>query len=307
MPNNDTRNYKLAILGLAVALAINIVRQATAEPRVEVRYVPEEVIVERIIQTETIAVPDEALADLVREALDTEFEDVMSHIEDLNMEVAALQRIAATGQGSQVVVPVVCDDEGVTPVDEVLDVAFDDVSVPVARVQLASNGVLTASAYDLSLELNTVVTEANDGSLSTVSGLSLFSQGQEYEVPIEGTTYYNLATEPEPDTERRFRFWNPYIDLSVDAGLWSDPFRVRPGASLGFSTSSINRGEQPVWRFVRAGVGFSTDQNAYFSITPATYNLGRALPVFDDLWLGPGIGINTGGNYIITLGLGTTL
>lgn len=300
-PNN------IAITVLAIAAIVMATMLATAKPQVRVEYIPYEVVVDNIIQTETIAVPDEALAELVQEALGENFDEIMDHIQALDMEVAALAQLSASGQGSSISTPIVDETGSITPVQEELNVAFEEVEVPVAEVQVTEEGVLNARAYDLDLELNTIITESDTGALSTVSGLTLFSEGNPYAIPIEGTTYYNLRPPDKPDRTRRFNLWDPHIDLSIDAGLWSNPFRFRPGASLGFSTSSIRRGELPVWRFVRVGVGFSTDQNPYFSLSPATYNLGRNLPVFDDLWLGPGVGINTEGSYIITLGIGTTL
>lgn len=306
----DPKN--IAILVLCILSAVLAGFLLGRKPPVEVRYIPEEVIVERILQTETIAVPDEALLDLVEEALGSNYREVMQHLDDLEFQISALQTVVSRGTGSTVETVIVNEDCSINETFEELIVEFtsegqEPETVPVASVEVSAQGLLTAQAYDLELELSNIITESTEGALSTISTLTLTSNGLLYEIPISGTTYYNLRQPDVFSNIKRFNLWDPYLDLSVDAGAWSGPLRLRPGASIGFSTSSVKRANQPVWRFIRAGVGFSTDRKAYFSLTPATYNLGRNLPVFDDLWIGPGLGLNTNGNWIITLGLGTTL
>lgn len=309
----DTRNIVILVLTTVIIVLAVLVFTKKTVTNTETIYIPEEVIVEHVIQTETIAVPEEQLEDLVRDALGEEFEQVLRHIRDLNMEIVALSRVTASGQGSQISENVIEDNpEGLTltPVDEELTVDFgepeDSVTVPVAHVSLSEEGDLDARAYDIDLTLTNIVTETEARSFSAISSLTLSVEGEEYEIPITGQTQYRLWEEPTPEAVNRFRLLDPHLDLSLDASVHSN-LRLYPGASLGLSLSSYSRGDQDLWRFIRAGIGFSSVSDIYFTITPATYNIGNNIPLFEDLWLGPSLGTTVEGDWLLGITLGTTL
>ena len=306
----DPKNW-LFILLIGVIVYLAMAKQV--KTLTETIYIPQEVIVERVIQTETIAVPEDMLETLVESALGDNFDEILDHISDLDMSIAALTTVNASGTGSRInenVIEQTPTGVIVTPVNEELTVAFGEdtevVEVPVAYVNLSEKGELNAGAYDIDLTLTNIVTETENRSLSTISSLTFEIEGTEYDIPITGQTQYRLWEEPVPNSRVRFRLLDPNIDLSLDVSMHND-LRIYPGASVGVSLSSLNRGNDRIWRFIRPAVGFNSQSNINFTFTPILYNLGHEIPVFNDLWIGPHIGTEGNSNWMFGITIGTTL
>ena len=109
-------------------------------------------------------------------------------------------------------------------------------------------------------------------------------------------------------SNREFYWWAPHLDLSVD-NLVTFPYsdgRYSLGASLGISISAFGRTKNDNdWRFLRLGVGFTTNKDWFLSATPVQYNLGRYIPLVSDLWLSAGAVYDGGWGAMISIG--TTL
>ena len=108
-------------------------------------------------------------------------------------------------------------------------------------------------------------------------------------------------------TEKRFYWWAPHLDLNFDNNFsLSEKDLYRPGTSLGFSVCAYGRTKSDNdWRFIRIAVGINTNKNPYLLVEPARYNLGRYLPIMNDLWIGLG-GFYDGG-FGVSISIGTTL
>ena len=90
--------------------------------------------------------------------------------------------------------------------------------------------------------------------------------------------------------------------MNVDAGYGSSNGAIG-AAGLSFSFSGYGKSRSDLdWRFFDFGVSTNGD-DTYAKFTPFAYNIGKPLPVVDNLFLGPFVGLGTGGDKIVGLGL----
>jgi len=86
------------------------------------------------------------------------------------------------------------------------------------------------------------------------------------------------------ERERRIHLWDPYIDLGVYAGV-TLPLTLTTSASLGVSTSSYGKTNDPIFRFARFSLEISNIVG--FGFAPVLYNIGQPLVLFRNIWIGP--------------------
>lgn len=86
---------------------------------------------------------------------------------------------------------------------------------------------------------------------------------------------------------KRMFWWNPHLDLGVGIGGSLKPNATgiaEVGISLmghGVTKDDLN------WRFVRFGLGASTNKGFTMTISPVQYNIGKNIPLCSNLWLAP--------------------
>ena len=107
-------------------------------------------------------------------------------------------------------------------------------------------------------------------------------------------------------TTKDFFWWAPTLDLSLDNQIsFGTIIEYKVGVSLGFSFLAYGYSKKDTeWRFARLGLGIDTDKEIFISLEPVRYNIGKLIPIIDDLWLGVngiyngdwGIGITLGTN-----------
>ncbi len=109
----------------------------------------------------------------------------------------------------------------------------------------------------------------------------------------------------------KFSFWNPRIYMGMDAGMRFGTTPLSPGVR-GEATPSINLGimsygrykNQPDISILQLGVGYGIDaQKVNVSLTPIMYNVGKHIPLMNNLYIGPSVHVNTGGDVAVMGGL----
>lgn len=162
--------------------------------------------------------------------------------------------------------------------------------------------------------LTTVVSKKESGQLN-------FHHTLKYQTEADGNKEYPIklaSSEFQQVQLGNKMYWlNPQLDLGVYAGIKALDVPVfgnnktlgSVGVDLGLSLSSY--GENKVdswWRFLRIGAGYNANRRAFqASLSPALFNLGKVLPLINNLYIGPSVGLDTGGGMTINLGLGVGL
>ena len=102
-------------------------------------------------------------------------------------------------------------------------------------------------------------------------------------------------------------WWAPHIDVSIGVNM-SSLFKDRRFTyigSAGISTSGYGLTKNDLaWRFLRVSADMGNE--LYIGVTPVLYNLGDALPLISNLWIGSGISF-AGKDKILTFFIGAVL
>ena len=136
-----------------------------------------------------------------------------------------------------------------------------------------------------------------------------------YEIDKEGKELKKLKIDTysvvvKDERTSKFSLWDPYVDIGFGLGIAAKSslkdLKLKGIASLGISASSYGlSGNEPLWRFGKASINLSDQVSV--GLSPFVYNIGKNLPLLDNLWIGPfadyglsnkdiGFGINLGAN-----------
>lgn len=104
----------------------------------------------------------------------------------------------------------------------------------------------------------------------------------------------------EDRTKSHFMWWAPRLDFGVNLNLTQD-FKFTPNGSFGISVMAYGKTRADMsWRFLRFGFDF-TRGSVGASFAPALWNFGTVLPLIENLWLGPNVGIMSDGSKMFGL------
>ena len=149
---------------------------------------------------------------------------------------------------------------------------------------------------------NTIVkTEDDEGNFSYTSEVyvenNFVSKSRGIKYPLE---LKSIEFEEKPINEKKFRF-NPRVGLG--GGITTEAFFP----NLNVSMFSYGRTKVDMdWRFISLGLGVADDDDHGSKLvgvfTPAEYNIGKPLPIVDNVFVGPAISFDTDSE----IGLGLT-
>lgn len=109
-----------------------------------------------------------------------------------------------------------------------------------------------------------------------------------------------------PLDPKAFHLWDPAIDILAGGVLfrgWDTSFN----GSIGMSIASYGRDRNLDWRFIRLGLGIDKS-GLEFSLAPVEYNFAQPLPIINNLWISPSIGVNMDiHTYFLGLGVSAML
>lgn len=143
----------------------------------------------------------------------------------------------------------------------------------------------------------TVMSQDEDGRHFTHSKFIIETDGKKYTVPVEAKLVEKLP-------ESKFRF-SPRLYLGVDAGSYIPIPKLEVTPNLQISLFSYGRTKiSPRWTFLGLGFGFETQENRIaLMVSPVNYNVGKHLPLVDNIYIGPSIGFDIAGNYSLYGGI----
>jgi hypothetical protein len=149
----------------------------------------------------------------------------------------------------------------------------------------------------------TVIGQDENGRHYAYSKFQIESDGKTYTIPI--TNAKIVEEYPTP----KFSF-NPRMYLGIDGGLIvNPPIHAELTPNIGLSFFSYGQTKvSPQWTFLTLGLGYATQQQApVIILSPINYNVGKDLPLVDNLHIGPSVSVDTAGNFGLYLGIRVAL
>jgi hypothetical protein len=151
--------------------------------------------------------------------------------------------------------------------------------------------------YPREYSTTTVLAVDENGRHFSYNKFQIKVNGKEYTAPIQ-----SKFVEEYP--ESKFRF-SPRIYLSIDGGAIANNFYWE--AMPNFTLSLFSYGQTKVnsdWIFANIGLGYATQgNNIALILSPVNYNIGKNLPLVDNLYVGPAFSLDLNGNFGIYGGL----
>jgi len=189
----------------------------------------------------------------------------------------------------------------------------DTNSAPIADVSFdASNSKPWGyEVFGKQYKLFTVVGKKDSGQLT-------FHHELRYSVPKYGDKEYNInivSSEYKQSSSKNKWFWlNPVLDANFVFGGkvftaingWGRDSILSMGADIGLSISSYGETKIDSWfRLFRFGLGYDVERQAgRASFSPISLNIGKPMPLLNNLYIAPSVGFDTGGGITIGFGLG---
>jgi len=178
-----------------------------------------------------------------------------------------------------------------------LNEPFGDTNVPIGEVGFSAwqdkpwNLNISPREYDLI----TVVGEDENQRQYFYNKFKVKVDGKEYDVKI------NTSQSKQEYPTAKFSFWNPRLFLGIDSGLNIQSFRGEFAPTLNLQIMSYGQFKsQPDFSILQAGIGYGiVSKKIQFVLTPVAYNIGKHLPLINNLYVGPSIMVNTQGDISI--------
>jgi hypothetical protein len=177
----------------------------------------------------------------------------------------------------------------------------DGIQVPIGQTEFRAweKEPWSVSVLPRKYSMTTVIGQDENGRHYTYNKFSIETDGKSYPIKINDAK----LVEELPDAEFRF---SPRLYLGAGVGAHVAPLlqaEVIPSlnvALFSYGQTKVN----PDWTFLSLGVGFESQaQDVAVQITPVTYNVGKHLPLVDNLHIGPSLATDTAGSVVITGGL----
>jgi hypothetical protein len=145
----------------------------------------------------------------------------------------------------------------------------------------------------------TVISTNDSGRHFTHTEMSIEVNGKKQTIPVDNAE----LVESYPDSHFMF---NPRLYLAIDGGVRVNPPVTGEGlASLQVSFFSHGKTvTDTTWTFLGLGAGYQFGNRGIgFVLSPVNYNVGKHLPLVDNMFIGPSAIVDTDGNVGIMGGL----
>jgi len=144
----------------------------------------------------------------------------------------------------------------------------------------------------------TVLSQDENGRHVVHTKFSVGVNGKEYNIPIDKAKFV------EQYPESKFRF-QPRLTFGIDAGLLVGPDLQGEFAPT-LQISPFNFGKtkaNPEWMFLNTGLGLEVNsKNVNVMLSPVNYNIAKHLPLVDNAYIGPSLGLDLNGNWLLATG-----
>lgn len=156
----------------------------------------------------------------------------------------------------------------------------------------------------------TVIGRDEDGRVYVHNKMRIGVDGKMHTVPIEQAEFQEVYPESE------FRF-DPHLNLGVDVGASiatsadSNEPAVQADVVPNLQVTLFSYGEtkvNPDWTFLGVGLGYEAQRNSLgILLSPVNYNIGKPIPLMDNMYLGPVVGVDLEGNVLVGGGIRVSL
>lgn len=187
-----------------------------------------------------------------------------------------------------------------------LNEQFDNVAIPFGKVGFSAwkdkpwDYNIQSRSYNIT---NTIGTDENQRHY-VYNKFSVKVGDKNYDLKIAS------AQTVEIFPEAKFSFWNPRIYLGLDGGIrmpTTNVSTIRGEVSPNLNLSIMSYGRyktQPDISVLQVGAGYGIDaRKVNISLTPIMYNIGKFLPLMNNLYIGPSVNVNTSGDVGIMGGV----
>jgi hypothetical protein len=148
----------------------------------------------------------------------------------------------------------------------------------------------TTGTYPLKLHTKIAIGENDDRSDAMVeaymtSNIFEADRGKKFPIDISSVSWVE-----KPPQEKSFMF-NPRLSIGMNIGS-----EVYPALEVSFFSYGETKGDMD-WRFLGLGFG-ATGDHRYLSLAPVEYNIGKPLPMMENLFIAPYIGLDEESNTV---------
>lgn len=144
----------------------------------------------------------------------------------------------------------------------------------------------------------TVLGQDEEGRHYAYSKFTIEVDGKTYKIPIDESQ----IVEKYPTAKFHF---NPRLYLGIDGGfVFTPPLHGEVIPNIGLSFFSYGKTKvSPDFSFLTLGVGYAMQaQTLVFILAPVNYNIGKPIPLIDNLHIGPAISLDINGDLGLYLG-----
>lgn len=131
-----------------------------------------------------------------------------------------------------------------------------------------------------------------------------------FAVVVDGKPYkidIDQANTKQEFPQSSFHWWNPRLFVGADAGINLSAMNgeLTPNFNVGVLSYGMYK-TQPDWSFLQLGIGYGAiSRRAQLVVTPAVYNVGKHLPLMNNMYLGPSIHVSSNAEFGIMGGFRT--
>lgn len=131
------------------------------------------------------------------------------------------------------------------------------------------------------------------------SKFSVKVDGKDYDITVDQAETKQVY----PDS--KFSFWNPRLYLGAAAGVNLGDMRPDANVNLQLTIMSLGRyRSQPDFTFLGLGAAYQFNEKVpAFIISPFSYNIGKHLPLMNNVYLGPSLVLDTNRNFSVMAGI----
>jgi hypothetical protein len=186
-----------------------------------------------------------------------------------------------------------------------LNEKFGQIAVPVGQVGFEAWKAepWTVDMHSRNYHLTTVTGKDEEGREYTYNKFSVTTNGETFDVVIQNSEF-----KQEYPTSH-FSIWNPRLFLGV--GLGADITAVTPELVPNLNVGIMSYGQfknQPDWTFLNLGAGYAAASHTLTgTVAPVMYNVGKHIPLMNNLYVGPVLGYTTRGDFILMGGINVGL
>lgn len=178
---------------------------------------------------------------------------------------------------------------------------FGTVKVPIGSVGFSAwqkepwNYDIKSREY----HLNTVIGTDENQRIYTYNKFTVKVDDKTYTVPIQNSTTEQVYP------EAKFSWWNPRLYIGADGAVGVNPVKGDFIPNVNVQIMSYGRYKtQPDWSILQVGAGYAVDsKRPELLVTPFSYNIGKNIPLMNNTYIGPSVGVATDGNVFVGGGI----